>query len=178
MAESGSENGLSWIERARRLAAYHAEAVDFVARVGQGLPAAPGDARAVRELWAEADRLDAMVCSLLDEMNRELLGGSGEMGATRGAAIRPLTFEEEALFYECSWLLEWGQGSTVKVDLAVEPRTMFFDANVYALTTEEKINLPHPIIESELKDGLVDAYVAEATYGDVPKALEIPEYEQ
>ncbi len=166
MAESGSGDGLSWIERARRLAAYHAEAVDFVSRVGQSLPAAPADARAVRELWAEADRLDATVCSLLDVMNSELLGGSGEMDATRGAAIRPMTFEEEALFYECSWLLEWGRGLGVKVDLAVEPRTMFFDANIYALTTDEKINLPYPISESELKDGLVDAYVSEVTLAE------------
>ena len=166
MAESGSGDGRPWIERARRLTAYHAEAVDFVARVGQSLPAAPADAKAVRELWAEADRLDALVCSLLDEMNRELLGGSGEMDATRGADIRPLTFEEEALFYECSWILEWGHASAVKVDLAVEPRTMFFDANVYGVSTDEKINLPHPISESELKDGLVDAYVSEVTHAE------------
>ena len=166
MPEADFGDGLSWIQRARRLTEYHAEAVDFVQRVGQSLPATPADARAVRELWAEADRLDAMVCSLLDQMNSELLGGSGEMDATRGAAIRPMTFEEEALFYECSWLLEWDHGRCVKVDLAVEPRTMFFDANVYALATDEKINLPHPIIESELKDGLVDAYVSEATIAE------------
>ncbi len=166
MAGAGFGDGLSWIERARRLTAYHAEAVDFVGRVGQSLPAAPADARAVRELWAEADRLDAMVCSLLDQMNSELLGGSGEMDATRGAAIRPMTFEEEALFYECSWLLEWGRGRGVKVDLAVEPRTMFFDANVYGVSTDEKLNLPHPISESELKEGLVDAYVSEVTLAE------------
>ena len=164
MAEAGLGDGPSWIERARRLTRHHAEAVDFVARVGQSLPASPADARAVRELWAEADRLDALVCSLLDQMNSELLGGSAEMDTTRGAAIRPMTFEEEALFYECSWLLEWDRGRCVKVDLAVEPRTMFFDANVYGVSTDEKINLPHPISESELKEGLVDAYVSEVTF--------------
>ena len=166
LPEAGFGNELTWIERARRLAEYHAEAADFVRRVGQSLPASPADARAVRELWTEADRLDAMVCSLLDELNRELLGGSGEIDATRGADIRPMTFEEEALFYECSWLLELGHGRCVKVDLAVEPRTMFFDANVHAVNSDEKINLPHPISEYELKDGLVDAYVAEVTFAE------------
>ena len=157
----------SWIDRARRLVAYHAEATDFVRRVGQSLPASPQDAAAVRELWAEADRLDATVCSLLEEMNRELLGGAGQLDVTRGADIRPLTFEEEALFYECSWVLEWGRGRAVKVDLAVEPRTMFFDANVHAVSADDKTNLPHPISESELKDSLVNAYVAEATIPDM-----------
>ena len=157
----------SWTDRAKRLVAYHAEATDFVRRVGRSLPASPRDAAAVRELWAEADRLDAMVCSLLETMNGELLGGAGETDVTRGASIRQLTFEEEALFYDCSWLLEWGRGRAVKVDLAVEPRTMFFDANVHAVSADEKTNLPHPISESELKDGLVNAYVAEATIPDM-----------
>ena len=166
LPEAGFGNGLTWIERARRLAEYHAEAVDFVGRVGQSLPTSPSDAVAVRELWVEADRLDTLACSLLDEMNRELLGKAGELDTTRGASMRPADFEEEAVFFECSWLLQWNGGRGIMVNLAVEPRTQFYDANVHAMRSNQTTNLPHPISEFELKDGLVNAYVAEATFAE------------
>ncbi len=154
---------LSWIDRARRLVECHEEAVGFVQRVGERLPTAPSDALAVAELWVEAESLDTIVCSLLERMNSELLEEKAELDTTRGASIRPAGFDEEGVFYECSWLLQWGEGCGVMVNLAVEPRARFYEANVHAMGAEQTQNVQHPVSERELKEGLVNAYVLEAT---------------
>jgi len=157
---------LSWIERAKKLVEYHEEAQNFVRRVGKQLPTGPSDALAVSELWVEADRLDDMICSLLDEMNTGLVGGNAELDTTRGASIRPAGFEEEAVFYECSWTLEWGNNRSVLVNLAVEPSARLYEVNVHAIQAEETRSIRHPVTESELKEGLINAYVIETTRGD------------
>ena len=157
---------LSWIERAKKLVEYHEEAQDFVRRVGKQLPTGPSDALAVSELWVEADRLDDLICSLLDEMNTGLVGGNAELDTTRGASIRPAGFEEEAVFYECSWTLQWGEHRGVLVNLAVEPSARLYEVNVHAIQAEETRSIRHPVTESELKEGLINAYVIETTRDD------------
>ena len=155
---------LLWITRAKRLVEYHEEATDFVNRVLKKLPSGSSDALAVGELWLEADRLDPLICALLNEMNEALLEGRAELNTTRGASMRLAGFEEEALFYECSWTLEWAENRGVMVNLAIEPSAKFYSANVHAMLAEQPEMIQHPIHESELKEALINAYVIEATY--------------
>ena len=157
---------LSWIERAKKLVEYHEEAQDFVRRVGEQLPTGPSDAWAVSELWVEADRLDDMICSLLDEMNTGLEDGNAELDTTRGASMRPADFEEEAVFYECSWTLQWRDNRGVVVNIAVEPNARSYEVNVQAIRAEESQRIRHPVTELELKEALINAYVVETTRGD------------
>ena len=157
---------ISWIERAKKLVEYHEEAQDFVRRVGKQLPTGPSDALAVSELWVEADRLDDMICSLLDEMNTGLVDGNAKLDTTRGASVRPASFEEEAVFYECSWALQWGDSRGVLVNLAVEPGARSYEVNVHAIKSEETRSIRYPVTEPDLKEGLINAYVIETTRED------------
>ena len=157
---------ISWIERAKKLVEYHEEAQDFVQRVGEQLLTGPSDALAVSELWVEADGLDDMICSLLDEMNAGLIDGKAELDTTRGASVRPASFEEEAVFYECSWTLQWGDNLGVLVNIAMEPSARSYEVNVHAIRSEETRSVRYPVTESELKERLINAYVIEATRED------------
>lgn len=152
-----------WLERARRLVAYHQEALDFVRRVGQQLPVGATDAGMVARLWLEAEELDNLVCALLDEMNTGLLEGKGELDATRGASLRPSASGEESVFYDCVWSLLWGDGRGISVNLAVNSRSGDYEASVRSVEARKVQRIGFPIAEAELKDTLIDAYVAEVT---------------
>jgi hypothetical protein len=156
---------ISWVERARALVAYHQEALDFIRRAGEHLPASPSHALALCRLWVEADALDMMLCSLLDEMNAHLLNAKAEMDTTRGASMRPSVLDEERLFYDCSWTLLWERNRGVSVNLSVEAETGAFEARVLAMRSRQSHGIRFPIVESNLKEALTNAYFAEATHG-------------
>ena len=154
---------LSWTEKAKKLVAYHREAQDFIRRAGDDLPVSLDDAAALGRLWAEADELDELVCTLLDQLNNELLKGEAEFDTTRGAAVRRSRLDDqESLFYDCAWSLTWG-GCSVVVNLSVEAKTSLYEAQVAAGSAKEAHPVSHPISETALKAALVSAYVAEAT---------------
>ena len=157
---------LSWLERARRLVDYHQEALEFIGRAGQQIPANPTHALAVGRLWLEADGIDDRVCTLLDELNSGLLGGNGELDTTRGVAMRPSQLGEEGVFYSCSWSLLWGGGRGVSLDLSIEPRSGTFEALVRSVRGVDSTSVRFPFSDSDLKEALVSAYVVEATSED------------
>jgi hypothetical protein len=154
---------LSWIERAEKLVKYHDEAFDFVRRASEQLPVFPEDAHAVARLWVEVEQLDSLVCGLLDEMNTGLLNGKADMDTTRGASMRTGMMDDQYVAYECSWMLLWERGFGVAVNLAIDPRSRAWEANVQSLKSRGSQSIRFPLSEIELKDALVDAYVSEAT---------------
>ncbi|MCH8063016.1 MAG: hypothetical protein IH861_10985 [Chloroflexi bacterium] len=153
----------SWTDKAKKLVAYHSEAQDFIRRAGDELPVSPDDALTLGRLWEEADGLDELVCTLLDQLNNDLLKGEAEFDTTRGASVRRSRLDQqETLFYDCTWSLTWG-GCSVVVNLSVEGKTSLYEAQVAAGSANEVHPVSHPISESALKAALVSAYVAEAT---------------
>ena len=89
--DAAPSEDMSWIERARRMAEYHPDALDFIRRASAHFPVAAHHVQLLLRLWVEADTLDALILPLLDEMNTELLCGQGELETTRGrlhAAVR------------------------------------------------------------------------------------------
>lgn len=153
----------SWTGEAKKLVAYHREAQDFIRRAGDELPVSTDDALALGRLWVEADKLDELVCTLLDKLNKELLEGKAEFDTTRGASVRRSRLDDgETLFYDCAWSLTW-EGCSVVVNLSVDAKTSLYEAQVAAGAAKEVLPVSHPISESALKAALVSAYVAEAT---------------
>ena len=158
MAESGS-----WLDRARQLIDYHQEALDFIDRVSNQLPVKASYAGHLSRLWVEADRLDQLVCSLLEDVSSHLISGSGEMDTTRGAAVRPSLLAEESLFFECAWSLTWGGGKAISLALAIDAATGIFEAQASGSSSGATQPVRVPISESALKDAFTEVYVAEAT---------------
>lgn len=155
---------ISWLERAHKLVTYHQEALGFIQRIGQQLPASPSDALAVGRLWLEAEKLDPVVCGLLDEMNVGLLGGKGELDTTRGASLAQSPAEDR-LVYECTWSLRWEDSRGVSVDLALDSLSEAYYITVRGLQSGQAERVRFPLDEAELKEALVNAYVADATFG-------------
>ncbi len=155
---------ISWLERAQKLVAYHQEALGFIQRIGQQLPASPSDALAVGRLWLEAEKLDPTVCGLLDEMNVGLLGGKGELDTTRGASLAQSPADDR-LVYECTWSLRWEDSRGVSVDLAMDSLSEAYYVTVRGLQSGQAERVRFPLDEAELKEALVNAYVADATCG-------------
>ena len=153
----------SWIERARKLVEYHQEALYFISRAIKELPISPDDALAVSRLWLEADQMDELICSLLDDMNSGLIGGKGELDVMRGVSLRPSEFEQDVVFYDCSWSLMWDGKRGVSVNLAIEPRSKAYVVSVLALQAKETLRVRFPFDESDLQEALTSIYVAEAT---------------
>ena len=73
---------------------------------------------------------------------------------------------EEGVFYSCSWSLLWGGGKGVAVDLSIEPQSGILEAQVRALRGIQLTNVRFPLSDSDLKEALISAYVAEATSED------------
>ena len=155
----------TWIDRARKQVEYHAEALDFVRRVGEQLPTTVDDAAQVSRLWVEADILDQMLCSLLDEMNSGLVDGGAEFDSTRGAAIHDTELGEQELRFECSWSLSWSDLKGIAVTLAINPRVGVFTARVSSVESHQLRDIAYPVIEDALKEVLISVYVAEETKG-------------
>ena len=153
----------SWTDEARKLVEYHPQAQDFIRRAGDELPVSQDDVLALCRLWVEADALDELVCTLLDQLNNDLLKGEAEFDTTRGASVRRSRLDQqETLFYDCAWSLTW-EGCSVAVNLSVEAKTSLYEAQVAAGSANEAHPVSHPISESALEAALVSAYVAETT---------------
>lgn len=153
---------MSWTDKARRMAEFHSEALEFIERAGQHLPVSHADAPAVSRLWLEAEELDDFICGLLEEMNAELLDGSASVDTTRGASPRIGAMDQHYAAYDCAWSLLWDEGRSVSMILSIDSQTMTCEARVTGTKSGRARGMGFPVSERELKDALTDAYVAEA----------------
>jgi hypothetical protein len=179
-----SEALSSWIERVRRLVAYHEEARAFVERVRQQFPLAhPQHTPAVARLWLVADEVDPFLCTLLEEVNRSLLGGKGEVDTTRGAQVRrealpwgqgleglPGVSPRETMSYDCTWSLRWAQERGVLIRLTVEPEGEVYGGTVVARRARHSRDIPCPVrpgdrsrFEEAVREAVMECFAAEAT---------------
>ena len=164
-AATQPSGGAAWIERARRMTAYHAEAMDFIRRAAQSHPAIPDDVYALMRLWADADQLDELTLPLLGQINAELLNNAGALDTTRGVSGY-CADGERRIFYECGWALEWNASFAVSVSIGVDEEGIF---HAYAGGAQSQFTrrLGYPPTESALQDALADVYAREATAGKV-----------
>ncbi len=160
----------SWLDEARKLTEYRKEAVSFLLRASSRFDASPEHAKAVSHLWLEADKLDSLIYGLLEEINRGLLSGKGEIDVTRGASVKP-HHGSDTLFYDCTWSILWKPNHGIAVNLAVEPASASFEMKVASLKAGEEEIVPFPPESSALKNTLKNAYAAEASIPtpDIPK---------
>ncbi len=152
-----------WLDEAKKLLEYRREAAEFLERAAQQLPVSHDDAGAVSALWHEAEGLDAMVCTLLDQINTVLLDGRGELDTTRGVSPLGSPADAERVVYECSWTLDWGDCLGISVKLSTDPRYSSFELLVRATRAAEERRVPHPAAEDDLKLALAHTYAAEAS---------------
>ena len=120
---TANDNLTIWLDRARRMVEYRAEATGFLRRVAETLPAHESDVESVCRLWATADERDVLICDALTKFDEALFDTRGELEITRGAEPRPATNDEERLFYICSWTLSRQDGHAVSVTLAADQLT-------------------------------------------------------
>ena len=85
--DSGSEIDV-WVDRARRMVEYRAEAMDFLRRVGSMLPAAGTDVELVCRLWTAADEYDVTICEAVQRFDVAIFDVPGEIEITRGCRTR------------------------------------------------------------------------------------------
>lgn len=181
-----AENLSSWIERVRRLVAYQQDAVGFLERVRQQFPlAVPQHAPALARLWLLADELDPFLCTLLEELNRSLLEGKGQVDTTRGAQVRqegmplrpglegipglaPQLEGRETMRYDCTWSLRWEPGKAVAVQLSVEPDSEVFQGVAMAHQARIARDVACPIrsgerqrFEEGVRDALLECFASE-----------------
>ena len=155
----------SWIERAKLLVSYHEEATDFIRRAAEQLPVSHVHTNILSRLWVESDNLDETICTLLNDLNQHLVEGKATMDTTRGASMRPTIMDEQSLFYDCSWNLSWDDDTRgVSVNLAIDSDTNIFESHVRSIGASESFGLRYPLSESDLKEALTNAYVAEVTF--------------
>lgn len=159
---------MPWTERARRMVAYHQDALDFIRRASEHFAVSAEHVELVMRLWVDADDLDALVLPLLDALNVELLDGTAELDTTRGVSVQPSTFgaledsDAEEVVYECIWSLNWESDRGVSVALCVSSSGVFqLQARGSASNREHRIG--YPPTEIALQEALTAAYVAEAT---------------
>ena len=117
-----------WIDRARRMAEYRAEASDFIRRAAYAnLPADEADVELVCRLWATADERDVLICDALTKFDEALFDSPGELEITRAAEPRPSPNDEARLLYVCAWTLSRPAGDenerAVSVALAADRLT-------------------------------------------------------
>lgn len=157
--------GIPWIERARSMAAYHAEARDFIRRAQPQHPVEDDDVYPLMRLWVQADRLDELILTLLQTLNAEMLNSIGELDTTR--SVNGYSEDgERRISYECGWALEWTYSSTrmrsVNVTICFDEDSVFY---AYASCGRSWFTqrIGYPITESALQDALCEAYVRETT---------------
>ena len=158
-----------WIERARRMAEYHSEALGFIDRASEHFATNPEHAQLLMRLWVEADILDGMVLQALDDLNVGLLDGQGELDTTRGVTMQPSALgvlsdvsADEEIIYECIWSLIWGAGLGVSVTLSANDNIVF-QVQARGTSSLREHRVGYPVTIGALQDALVDVYVAEAT---------------
>ena len=158
-------SGGAWIERARRMAGYYDEAMDFIRRAQHSHPAIADDVYTLMRLWADADQLDELTLPLLERINAELLGGAGALDTTRGVSGY-CADGERRIFYECGWALKWSDSFAISVSIGVDDEGVFH-AYAGGAQSQVKRRLGYPPTESALQDALADVYVREATAAPV-----------
>ncbi len=155
-----------WIAQTREFLELTREAREFVERAAETFPKAiVEDAQAVARLWQHAAALDPQVYPLLEEINQHLLEGKGEVDMTRGASVRsilPGVVQEELLFYECTWTLNWEEANhQIFVKLAVEPQMESFHLQVSSFNTLRPVDVRLPVEVEQFKEALKKVYVQE-----------------
>lgn len=154
-------DSMPWIERARSMAAYHAEALDFIRRAQPQYPVEDDDVYPLMRLWVQADKLDELILTLLQTLNAELLRGHGELDTTR--SVNGYSENgERYISYECGWALEWTDARAVTVTIGFDEDGVFY---AYAAGVQSSFTqrIGYPITESALQDALCEAYVRERT---------------
>ncbi len=159
-----------WIERARSMVAYHAEALDFIRRAALPVLFDDADVRMLTRLWIEADDLDDMLMTHLSELNNSLIGGAGALDASRGVSQRPSAVSgltdfptEISAFFECSWSLVWADERAVIVTLELDVAAGVFHAYARGTKSSTEARIGYPITANSLQGALADTFVAEAT---------------
>lgn len=156
---------IPWIERARSMAAYHAEARDFIRRAQPQHPVEDDDVYPLMRLWVQADQLDELILTLLQTLNAELLRRRGELDTTR--SVDGYSEDgERRIFYECGWKLEWGQpgpSRSVNVTIGFDEDSVFYAYASGGRSWMFTQSIGYPITESALQDALCEAYVREST---------------
>ena len=154
-------DSIPWIERARSMAAYHAEAMDFIRRAQPQHPVQDDDVYPLMRLWVQADNLDELILPLLQTLNAELLGGGGELDTTR--SVNGYSEDgERRISYECGWALEWTDERGVSVTVGFDADGVFY-AYAAGVRSSFMQRIGYPITESALQDALCEAYVREST---------------
>ena len=156
-----------WIERAQNLVNYHEEAKGFLERAGTHFPVVPQDAEAVCLLWVESDLLDEKIYSSLEEINKILLSGVGEVDLTRGADFVIGGANEAILVYQCTWSLEWQPQKRISVVLSIDRNSMDILGMVQS-SGGDPISIGFPIAIDTVTRGLSLAYYRAMTNPSVP----------
>lgn len=157
---------MDWIERARRMVAYHPEAEDFIRRASDYFPVHMAHIHLLLRLWVEADNMDGLILPLLHKLNDGLLDEEGIIDTNRGASLQPTAFASisdastEEIVYECFWHLNWGDSRTLSVVLSVNGDGVFQVLARGEVSAREH-RIGYPPSENALKDALVAVYVAE-----------------
>ncbi|MBI4337176.1 MAG: hypothetical protein HY683_05025 [Chloroflexi bacterium] len=187
----------SWVERVKKAVEYRKDALQFLARARGRFPeTSPDHAGPVTRLWLLADQMDPLFCRLLDELNRELLGGTARVETTRGVSLRqpegmpeldarlaellPPAPSREAPtpVYECTWSLMWGD-KAVSITLALPVADRGYEVQVSAQRShlvervagrrsEEDV----PRLTEEVQEALVHAFAAEANVDTLLEELQ------
>ena len=156
-----SIDGIPWIERARSMAAYHAEALDFIRRAQPQHPVEDDDVYPLMRLWVQADHLDELILTLLQTLNDKLLNSIGELDTTR--SVNGYSEDgEHRISYECGWTLEWTDERSVSITVGFDSDAVFY-AYAAGVRSSFTHRIGYPITESALQDALCEAYVREST---------------
>ena len=169
--------GDNWLDMAKELVEQRREVLAFIARVQDQFPRAQRrHAAAVVSLWLTANELDQELYGLLGEMSQHLLEGRAEQDTVRGATVGTLGVRPDVFYYNCSWLLAWGQEQGVTIDLAIDPEEEIFFLHVLGIRSGQGTRIAYPSLNLDaVREALVAAFVAEVTVDDCPEAVDTAE---
>lgn len=154
-------DSIPWIERARSIAGYYDEALDFICRAEPQHPVEYDDVYPLMRLWVQADRLDELILTLLQTLNAELLGGVGELDTTRSVNGHSEDGERR-ISYECGWALAWADARGVSVTVGFDADGVFY-AYASGVRSSFTHRVGYPVTESALQDALCEVYAREST---------------
>ena len=155
---------VSWIDQARKLKSYLQEATEFIGKAGEDFRLSTEDALTVAYLWLEADRMDVLNCSFLEDLNVGLLESKGDIEVTRGVSLNTENSIEQVSVYDCSWSLLWNHQLGLKISLITEAHSFrTYEIKVTSKKTRNRIQVSYPPQNSDIKDAIISAYVLEST---------------
>lgn len=142
---------------------YVPEATEFIGKAGEDFRLKTEDALTVAYLWLEADRMDALNCSFLEDLNVGLLESEGEIEVTRGVSLNTANSMEQGSVYDCSWSLLWNHQLGIKISLITEAHSFrTYEIKVASKKTKKRIRISYPTKDSDIKDAVISAYVLES----------------